>query len=213
MRKSPAWTEQLRAIYPLPVMEVGVICRVRAFPPCQDAAESRGADQHASFGMPWLWQILPTTVQQNQDEKGICDFLKAKVWRREENSKGHLKHLLQARGGRGMSVCLSARNSWVLCPGPQIPGEMGQAGTSLSHPAMHRDKQGWHPSRAMDMLGQAGRLSPDFPCAISNIYPRDYKISYRMGIPLIKMQKMHIKCKTQAEKGFLHWHGTNKFSL
>lgn len=109
MRKSPAWTEQLRAIYPLPVMEVGVICRVRAFPPCQDAAESRGPDQHASFGMPWLWQILPTTVQQNQDEKGICDFLKAKVWRREENSKGHLKHLLQARGGRGMSVCLSVR--------------------------------------------------------------------------------------------------------
>lgn len=38
--KSPAWTEQLRAIYPLPVMEVGGICRVRAFTPCQDAAES-----------------------------------------------------------------------------------------------------------------------------------------------------------------------------
>lgn len=142
MRKSPAWTEQLRAIYPLPVMEVGVICRVRAFPPCQDAAESRGADQHASFGMPWLWQILPTTVQQNQDEKGICDFLKAKVWRREENSKGHLKHLLQARGGRGMSVCLS------VCP--ELMG-------AVPWPSDTRgDGPGWHqPLTPCHAQGQA----------------------------------------------------------
>lgn len=176
MWKSPAWTEQLWSIYPLPVMEVGVICRLRAFTLRQDAAESRGADQLASFGMPKLWQILPTAVQLNQDWKGICDFLKAKF----EGVRKILKDTCyKPRGIRGMSVCLELISHWGAVPWPLgTKGRWARLAPGSHTPLMHRDRQGWHPSRAMDMLGQAGRLSPDFPCAVSNIYLRYYKISY-----------------------------------
>lgn len=138
---------------------------IHSVPGCSMAVESWGADQLASFGMPWLWQILPTAQQQNQDEKGMCDFLKAKVWRNKEILKDTWNTRYKPGVVRGMSVSLELIGA-VLWPSG-FRGWWAWLGTASHTPAMHR--KGWHPSRAMDMLGQAGSPSPDFPCAVSNI--------------------------------------------
>lgn len=158
-------------------MEVGVICRVRAFTLCQDAAESWGVNQLPSFGIPWLWQILPTAVQHNQDEKP--------GW----------------SGGR-----LSAWNSLVLSVWAPGEGELGWHQPLTPLPCTGTGKADvaadlWTRWPKADWLLVLHVL---FPISIWDTYKRDYKISYWTGIPLIKMQKIHIKHKTQAEKGFLH---------
>lgn len=140
--------------------------------------------------MPLLWQILPTAVQQNQDEKGMCDFLKVKKFEGARTILKDTGNTFYKPGViRGVFVSLELIGA--------VPRHLGRRGrwarlAAASHtPAMDTDRNGWHPSRATDMLGQAGRPSPDFPRAVSNIYYlRNYKVCDWIGIPLVKMQKM-----------------------